>query len=325
MTWTLEKSALRSSFRGAYAETLMQLIQEDDRIMVLEADLMKSSGTDGVFKAFPDSCINFGVSEANMIGSSAGMSKAGLLPFAHTFAPFATRRVLDQLYMSVAYSRNALFLYASDAGMWSQRNGGTHTANEDLAVMRSIPTCQVFDPSDPIQFRWLMRQYVNSPGFYYVRAGRKNDVDHLYAEGSTFEIGKANVLRQGNSKIALIACGMMVKEALNAADLLRQQDLDPTVVDFFSLKPYDEALLQKLIQTHEVLIAIENHSAIGGLGSIVAMEIAKSDHHPRFRHLAIPDAFGEVGSLDYLKTKFKLRAQDIVDAVLSALPERKTP
>lgn len=319
MTWTLETADKKSSFRGAYADALSELIQKDNRIMALEADLMKSAGTDGLFKAFPDSCINFGVSEANMMSAAGGLSKAGLLPFAHTFAPFATRRALDQLYMSVAYSKNNLFIYSSDAGMWSQRNGGTHTANEDIAVMRAIPTCKVFDPSDPIQFKWLMRQYVKEPGFYYVRSGRKNDVKHLYSEDSTFELGKGIVLRQGRSKVALIAAGMMVHEALKAADLLNAQGIDPTVVDFFCLKPVDQALLDRLIATNDVVIAIENHSAIGGLGSIVATAIAHSDQRPRFRHLSIPDTFGEVGSLEFLKAKFKLRAEDIAEATLSAM------
>ena len=271
MTWTLELKHKQSSFRSAYTETLTELIQRDSRIMVLEADLMKSSATDGLFKAYPEHCINFGISEANMISASGGMSKAGLLPFAHSFAPFATRRALDQLYMSVAYSRNHLFLYGSDAGIWSQRNGGTHTANEDVAVLRSIPTCQVFDPSDPIQFRWLMRQYREQPGFYYVRGSRKNDIKHLYTEDSTFEIGKGVVLHQG-SKVAILACGVMVHEALAAADHLRSHGIDPTIVDFFSLKPYDSGLCQHLFATHDLIVVAENASAIGGLGSLVALE-----------------------------------------------------
>jgi transketolase len=318
MTWTRESSDRKSSFRGAYTETLTELITLDARIMVLEADLMKSSATDGVFKAYPNHCINFGISEANMISAAGGMSKAGLLPFAHSFAPFATRRALDQIYMSVAYSRNNLFLYGSDAGIWSQRNGGTHTANEDVAVMRSIPACQVFDPSDPIQFRWLMRHYREQPGFYYVRGSRKNDIRHLYTSDSTFEVGKGVVLHHG-SKVAIVASGLMVHEALNAADHLRSYGIDPTVVDFFSLKPYDAELCQQLFATHEVIVVTENASAIGGLGSLVALELARSEHHPRYRHLAIPDAFGEVGSLEFLKAKFKLRAEDIVEETLSAL------
>lgn len=319
MTWTREQTEKKSSFRSAYTETLAELIPQDPRLMVLEADLMKSSATDSLFTRFPDRCINFGISEANMISAAGGMAKTGLLPLAHSFAPFVTRRALDQLYMSVAYSNNPLFIYGSDAGLWSQRNGGTHSANEDLAVMRALPNTLVFDPSDPIQFRWLIKQYGQRPGLYYVRSGRKNDIKHLYTEDSTFEIGKAIVLHQGQSNVAFIAAGMMVHEALAAATTLQAQNIDPTVVDCFSLKPYDAALIQHLIATHDVIVVAENASSIGGLGSLVALEMAKAEHHPKFRHLAIPDAFGEVGSLEFLQAKFKLRAEDIVQATLSAL------
>lgn len=322
MTWTRELSDKKSSFRAAYTETLSTLIPQDPRLMVLEADLMKSSATDGLFKQYPEHCINFGISEANMISAAGGMSKAGLLPIAHSFAPFVTRRALDQIYMSVAYSKSNLFIYASDAGLWSQRNGGTHSANEDLAVMRAIPNALVFDPSDPIQFQWLIRQYQIHPGFYYVRGSRKNDIKHLYTDDSTFEVGKAIVLRQGLSRVAIISAGLMVHEALKAAEMLETRQIDPTVIDCFSLKPYDAELIQNIIASHDVLVVAENASCIGGLGSLVALEMAKSKSHPEFRHLAINDAFGEVGSLEYLQTKFRLRAEDIVNEILSALTSK---
>lgn len=308
-----------TSFRMAYVQTLDKLIKEDQDVVVLEADLMKSAGTDAIFRDHPNNAVNFGISEANMISAAGGMSKAGLIPFAHSFAPFVTRRPLDQIYMSIAYSNNNLFIYASDAGIWSQRNGGTHTTNEDIAIMNAIPNCYVFNPSDPIQFMWLMKNYRENKGFYYVRCGRKNEIQHIYKEDSIFEVGKGIVLYEGTSKIAIIAAGMMVSEALLASEVLRNKMIDPTIVDMFSIKPYDETLIQRLIEENDLILVAENHSRIGGIGSIIAYEIAKSKHKTVFKHIAIPDAFGEVGSLEFLKSKFKLSASDIADSILEEL------
>lgn len=321
MNWSLEKTDKKSSFRSAYVNTLDAILAEDDKVMVLESDLKNSSGTTPLFEKYPDNCVNFGISEANMISAAGGMSRAGMIPFAHSFAPFITRRVLDQFYLSIAYSNNNLFVYSSDAGIWSQRNGGTHTANEDIAVMSAIPNCFVFDPSDPVQFGWLVRQYHKTKGIYYVRSGRKAEVAHIYAEDSEFEVGKGIVLREGASAVAVISAGMMVQESLEVAEGLRPEGIDVTVVDMFSIKPYDAGLLQKIISENDVVLAVENHSKIGGLGAAVAYEIAKSRFNPVFRHIAIPDAFGEVGSLDYLKEKFALCHSDIKENIIEGLKE----
>ena len=319
MKISFETDKKTTSFRTTYCQELDRLIKSDKDVVVLEADLMKSSGTETLFKDHPDQCVNFGISEANMISAAGGMSKAGLIPFAYSFAPFVTRRPLDQIYMSVAYSDNHLFIYASDAGIWSQRNGGTHTTNEDIAIMSAIPNCKVVNPSDPVQLRWLMNNYHENKGFYYVRCGRKNEIQHIYKEDSIFEVGKGIVLHQGTSKVAIIAAGMMVSEALIATDILKKHMIDPTIVDMFSLKPYDESLIQHLISENDLILVAENHSRIGGLGSIIAYEIAKSRHNVVFKHIAIPDAFGEVGSLEFLKNKFKLNATDIADSILEGL------
>ncbi len=324
MNVALETEKKTTSFREVYAQTLNELIVEDNDVMVLESDLMKSSSTDFLFEIHPNNCVNFGISEANMISAAGGMSKAGLIPFAHSFAPFVTRRPLDQVYMSIAYSNNNLFIYASDAGIWSQRNGGTHTTNEDIAIMNAMPNCQVFNPSDPVQFKWLMNNYHKNKGFYYVRGGRKNEIQHLYKEDSTFEVGKGIVLHKGSSKIAIVASGIMVSESLKALDSLKQKEIDPTIVDMFSIKPYDADLLQQLIQDNDLIIVLENHSKFGGIGSIVAYEIAKSNNNPTFKHLAIPDAFGEVGSLEFLMDKFKLRSSDIEDTILKYFSDIET-
>lgn len=316
MNVALETEKKATSFRETYANTLNELIIKDNNVMVLESDLMKSSTTDFLFEVHKNNCVNFGISEANMISAAGGMSKAGLIPYAHSFAPFVTRRPLDQIYMSIAYSNNNLFIYASDAGIWSQRNGGTHTTNEDIAIMNAIPNCHVFNPSDPVQFKWLMNNYHKNKGFYYVRGGRKNKIQHLYKEDSTFEVGKGIVLHKGKSKIAIVTAGMMVSESLKALNSLKHKKIDPTIVDMFSIKPYDEELLQQIIKENELVIAVENHSKFGGVGSIVAYEIAKSNYNPSFKHIAIPDAFGEVGSLEFLMNKFKLSSSDIENSIL---------
>lgn len=306
------------SFKTIYANTLDELLSKDKNIVVLDADLSTSSGVAPLFKKYPDNCVNFGIAEGNMAGAATGMSKLGLKPYIHSFSPFVSRKTIDQLYLSAAYSKEHVHIYGSDAGIWSQKSGATHSTFDDIAIMRAIPTVNVFAPCDGVAFKWILEEYARNPGIFYNRGPRKNEVENIYADDATFEIGKGYVLKEGKD-IAIIAIGMMVQESLKAAEELKKDGIDVTVVDLFSIKPYDKELLQELICNNKIIVAAENASCIGGIGEIIGKEIALSTNNPKFIHIAVNDTFSEVGTLDYLKNKFGLDYQNIVEKIKEAL------
>ena len=204
--------------RDAYCGTLMELAKDDPRIVVLDADLVSSSGMKPFFKAYPDRAIQCGIAEANMIGVAAGLSLTGKVPFCHSFGPFASRRVCDQIYISAAYAKLNVRIVGSDPGVTAAYNGGTHMPFEDMAVLRGIPEITLLEPCDPVCLADLTKQLADVYGVYYIRMARKGSTA-VYAPGSTFEIGKGNVLRPGVD-VTIIASGIMVAEALKAAESL---------------------------------------------------------------------------------------------------------
>ena len=300
--------------RQAYQVTLQELMKKNDKIVMMDADLASASGSSATFAANPKNCINCGISEANMISSAAGMSLTGLRPYVHTFAPFATRRVLDQLFMSAAYSKNPIHIYGSDPGFWAQHNGGTHTSYEDIAVVSAIPEVVVTAPSDEHQFKYILEEFLKRDKVFYTRAGRKA-VPELYTADTKFEFGKSITLQKGKD-IAILALGDMVNEALIAAKTLKEKDnLDITVVDVFFIKPFDVDMLKDVAKNNDLVLTIENHNEIGGLGSLVARHLALNSYCGKFDMVAVQDKFGEVGTADYLQAKHKLNAANLVEKV----------
>lgn len=313
MSWKLIQESKSKEMRQVYAETLAELMETDSKIMLLDADLASSSGAGNLFDKYKDRCIDVGISEQNMISAGAGLSFTGLIPFAHTFAPFITRRVIDQIYMSLAYAKGSMHLCGSDPGFWAQYNGGTHTTFEDISMIRAIPNMTVVAPSDPVTYDWVLREYYKRLGPWYTRTPRKA-VPYIYDETSTFKYGCGQMLKEGK-RVALIAIGSMTQTALNAAKLLEETGVDVTVVDLLFIKPYDKALIQKIIESHKYIITVENHNQYGGIGDIVASEIAEKGLPVTLKKIAVKDRFGEVGSVEYLKEQYHLTEQDIVNAV----------
>ena len=299
--------------RKMYQKTLNKLMKENEKVVMMDADLASASGSSETFANNPDRCLNCGISEANMIGSAAGMSLLGIRPFVHTFAPFATRRVCDQIFMSAAYSENPIHIYGSDPGFWAQHNGGTHTTYEDIAIMTSIPNMVVTAPADWHQFKWVLEEFMKHKNVFYTRAGRK-DVPEIYSESQKFSFGKSINLKKGD-KVAVIAIGYMVSEALEAAKQLEKENVDITVIDAFFLKPFDKDMLKEVAKNHELIVTVENHNEIGGLGSIVAKELALNSYQHKFKMIAVKDEFGEVGTADFLQKKHGLDAKNIVKTI----------
>ena len=313
MAIVLAKEQRPIEMRAVYQRTLVEILRDNPQVVVMDADLVGASGTAKVFKEFPDRCINMGISEANMIGAAAGMSLVGKVPIIHTFAPFATRRVYDQLYLSGAYQKANLRIYGSDPGFTSGHNGGTHTSVEDLALMRAMPTATVLAPADATQFAWLLKETSKMHGIFYIRASRKGLKD-IYDPVSTFEIGKGVVLSEG-SDVVIFAIGEMIEQALMAKDELEKSGVSVAVVDMFTVKPIDRELIERMIVGKKLVVTAENHSKIGGLGSATAEIMAENGSGVPLRRIAIQDRFGEVGLPDYLQKTYGLTKDDIIKAV----------
>ncbi len=305
--------------REVYIQTLIKLAQQDEKIVVLDADLMHSNNTYKFKEVFPDRGINVGVQEANMIGIAAGLSASGKIPFAHTFTAFAARRDLDQVYVSVAYAKLNVKIVATDPGIMATFNGGTHMSLGDMGIMRGIPTMTVVEPTDNVMIREILSQIAYSYGPFYVRIFRKKPVK-IYEEGSTFELGKGVLLRKGKD-LTIIANGIMVGESLKAADILEKRGISARVVDMFTLKPLDKELIVNCAEETGAIVTAENHNFINGLGSSVAETLSENFPVPMER-VGVRDQFGEVGDADYLKKRFELTAEDIAKSAEKVL-ERK--
>lgn len=304
-------------YRDTFVDTLLDMIDADDRVMVLDADLGGASNTLKIRDARPDHFVECGISEADMMGVAAGMSSEGLIPFVHSFGPFATRRTFDQIYMSGAYAHNTINIWGSDPGFTAGANGGTHTTWEDVALMRTIPNAVVCDAADSVQMAWILREFAKSSGIHYLRAAHK-DSWHIYEEGSTFELGHGNVVRKGTD-VLVVTAGQLVKDALDAAAELEKEGVSVEVIDMFCIKPLDVDLLLSEIPGKRAVVSFENHGVIGGLGSAVAEVIAEAGISVPFRRHGVAERFGQVGTPDWLQAEFHLTAADLEGTVRGLL------
>lgn len=306
--------------KTVFAETIEQLAAEDPAVIYLDADLMNSAGTYKFWKAHPDQAVNCGISEANMVGVGAGLSAMGRKPYVHTFGPFASRRCFDQVFLSVGYAKNSLRIFGSDPGVTAAFNGGTHMPFEDMALMRVIPEAAVFDVSDGVLFHWLLREVKERAGVTYMRSTRKG-YKKIYEEGSSFEIGKGNLLREG-CDLTIIACGLMVAEAMKAAEILAEKGIQARVIDMFCVKPLDKDLVWKAAEETGAIVTAENHNVIGGLGDAVAAALLEKKAVPFYKH-GVQDSFGQVGPQDYLQKVYKLTAEDLVESCLKVFEKKQ--
>lgn len=299
--------------RDCVVETLQELMKDDDKITALEADLGGASGFTKIKKTNPERFIQCGIAEANMMGVAAGLSLTGFKPFTHTFAPFATRRVFDQLFLSGAYAGNTINVYGSDPGFSVASNGGTHTALEDVALIREIPGAVICDPADDVQMEWIIKEFLKMEGIHYVRSNRKA-VRNVYKKGSSFKIGQGNILKEGKD-ILIIAAGQLVSEALDCAEELEKEGYSVEVIDMFTIKPLDEKLLIKEAKGKSKIVTIENHSIYGGLGSAVSEVIAENGISVPVKRIGVKEKFGQVGTAEFLQEEFGLTAKQIKETI----------
>lgn len=305
--------------RAVYCQTLQELARENDRICILDADLVGSSGVKPFFQEFPDRAVDCGIQENNMIGVAAGLSAAGMIPFAHSFGPFASRRCVDQIFISCAYAKANVRIVGSDPGVTAAYNGGTHMPFEDMGTLMSIPRITLVEPTDSVQLRWLLQTLEKEYGVYYIRLLRKNAVG-VFEAGSQFQLGKLARLREGTDA-AVVCSGIMVDEALKAAALLEGEGIRIAVLNAFTWKPMDDETLAEYARSCGCVVTAENHNILGGLGSAVANSLSRSCPVP-VEMVGVEDEFGEVGTEDFLRRRFDLTAEHIVRAVRAAMARK---
>ncbi len=295
----------KRQFKSVIGETIEKLMQEDSRVVWLDADLMGCSGTNK--QLGKDRYINCGIAEANMAGIACGMSSTGLKPYMHSFGPFASRRCYDQVFLSGAYAGNDITIVGTDPGITAAFNGGTHMPFEDVALYRAMPNATIVDITDVPMLVDFLHQAKELPGIKYIRVPRK-DSYQVYADGTKFTVGNGNVVREGKDAV-VIACGIMVHEALQAAETLAKEGIDVAVIDIFTIKPIDAELVKAYAEKTGVVITAENHNKIGGLTNAVQEVLCGMPC--KFGYVAVEDEFGEVGPQNYLRERFDLTSDHI--------------
>lgn len=306
--------------REAYSNALINAAINDDRIFTIDCDLRVSMGTKAFAEKFPNRSINCGIQESNACGVAAGLSAVGFVPFLHSFAVFSSRRIYDQAFVSCAYAGLNVKLIGGDAGVSTATNGGTHMAFEDVGIMRNIPGITIVEPSDPVMMMNIIPQVATMYGVVYLRMPRK-DVITIYDEASKFHLGKAAIIREGTD-VTIIALGILVGEALKAADKLAAEGISARVVDMFTVKPIDKHTVIESAKKTGAIVTAENHSVINGLGSAVAEVIVENILVPLER-VGVKDEFGEVGSQEYLMNRFGLTAQFIYEKAKRAMSKKE--
>ncbi len=303
-----------TELRNVLVDKFQEMFKKDEKVVLLDADLMSSLGSNKIAANYPDRVINCGIMEAQEISCAAGLRIAGFKPFVHTFTAFASRRCLDQIFMSSLYQENPITVIASDAGIQAVHNGGTHMSFEDMGVIRSIPNTTIIEPTDSSVLKSVIDEiHKNNDKFYWVRLTRKT-VFKVYEEDSKFEIGKANVVVNNGEDILIVAMGLLVHEAKIAAEMLKKEGINVTVLDMFTLKPIDKDAIIKYTKNAKLVVSAENHNITNGLGSAVA-EVLSENCPKKLVRVGVKDRFGQVGTLDFLQEEYELRAVDIYNAI----------
>ena len=301
----------KQATRAAYGEAIAELVQENKNVVVLDADLAGSTKSGEAKKVCPERHFDMGIAEGNMMAVAAGMAASGKIAYASTFAVFATGRAYDQVRNSICYPNLNVKICATHAGITVGEDGASHQALEDIALMRAIPNMHVFQPCDGPEAKAIVKAVADIDGPCYVRLGRLAVESVNDPETYTFEYGKGVVMQKGE-KVAIVATGMMVQEALEAA---KELDFDPTVVNINTIKPIDADLIKELAKTHDAIVTVEEHNVIGGLGGAVAEVLAsETDRCPQYM-LGVQDTFGQSGTPAELLDHYGLNAKHIAEYV----------
>ena len=303
-----EKKATRQS----YGEALLELGKSNKNVVVLDADLAGATKS-GIFqKEFPNRFFDMGIAEQNMMATAAGMATCGKIPFASTFAVFATGRAYDQIRNSICYPNLNVKICGSHAGVTVGEDGATHQMLEDINIMKCLPNMNVICPSDDVQTKWTVKEMAEINGPCYIRTCRLAS-NIIYEENQEFELGKAVQFGDGTDA-TVFATGICVSEALKAMDILKEKNINIRVIDMFSLKPIDRDIIIKSAKETKNLISVEDHSVIGGLGSIIA-DVLSEEYPSKLVKMGVEDRFGESGKATVLMEKFEIDSTAIVKKV----------
>ena len=296
--------------REAYGEALKKLAASNPNIVVLDADLSGSTKTSEFKKVSPERFFNVGIAEQNLIGTAAGLSLAGKIPFASSFAMFAAGRAFEIIRNTVAYPALNVKIAATHAGLTVGEDGGSHQAIEDISLMRSIPNMTVINPADSKEAEQAVLKAAEYVGPVYIRLGRMA-VEDVYDDSYEFEFGKGVLLKDGKD-VSIIATGLMVQEALKAADALKEEGIDARVINIHTIKPIDRDIIIKAAKETKLIVTAEEHSIIGGLGSAV-LEVLSDECPVPVKRVGVLDTFGESGKPSELLEKYKLTAEEIIN------------
>ena len=304
--------AEKMATRAAYGKALVEIGAENPNLVVMDADLSKSTMTAEFSKAYPERFFNMGIAEQNLYGTAAGLALSGKVVCASTFAMFAAGRAFEIIRNSIGYTGANVKVCATHAGITVGEDGASHQTFEDLALMRTIPGMTVVNPSDGVSAKLLLKQVIGFDGPAYVRLGRAA-VPVFYDENAEIRLGKGNTLREGKD-VTVVATGIMVAEAMEAASVLETEGIDVRVIDMHTIKPLDEEIIVKAAKETGKIVTAEEHSVIGGLGSAVT-EVLCRKFPAKMAMVGQQDTYGESGKPDELKAKYGMTAEDIINAV----------
>lgn len=303
----------KKATRQAYGEALVELGKINKDIVVLDADLTKSTKTSMFQKEFPERHFNVGIAEADLMGTAAGLAACGKIPFASTFAMFAAGRAFEQIRNTIAYPKLNVKIAPTHAGISVGEDGGSHQSIEDIALMRSIPGMIVLSPADAVETKKMIFAAAEYEGPVYIRMGRL-DVETIFDEETyDFQIGIANTVKEGND-VTIVATGLMTYEAIKAADILAQEGISIRVINVGTIKPLDGETILKAAKETKFIITAEEHSVIGGLGSAVS-EFLSEVYPTKVKKLGIYDKFGQSGKANELLEKYELTAAKLVSMI----------
>lgn len=305
--------------RELFAKELEKEMSKNENIVVLNADLAKPNGFGNLSKVYPDRVLNVGIAEQNMACIAAGMSSYGLIPFICSFTPFATRRICDQIAISICYANQNVKIIGTDPGISAEYNGGTHMSVEDIGVLRSIPNIVIFEPTDNAQLKALLPDIIKYKGPVYIRMFRKKTAD-IFNESDTFDLFKAKKIKEGKD-ISIFCSGIMVEETLKTNKILEQEGIDAEIINIHTIKPIDKESIIESISKTGAVVTVENHNIIGGLKSAVAEVVCESCPAPT-RSIGIKDKFGQVGKMPFLKEVYEMLDTDIVKSVKECIKQK---
>ncbi len=305
-----------TEMRKVLREELEKYMSENENIVVIDADLSKANGLFDLRKKFPDRAFDVGIAEQNMACIAAGMSSYGFIPFISTFTPFATRRICDQIAISICYAKQNVKIIGTDPGICAELNGGTHMSVEDIGVLRSIPDIVIFEPADATALKKALPEIIKYQGPVYMRMPRKNRED-VYSDEDIFDLFSAYHVKEGKD-VSIFCSGIMVSETIKANEILEQKGISADIYDIHTVKPIDKESIIKSARITNKVVTVENHNVVGGLYSAVA-EVLSNNYPVKISHIGIEDRFGQVGKIDYLKEEYKMTANDIVLAVENIL------